>query len=47
VSESGCEAVANYIRNQEAHHRKMTFKEEFKLLLDKHHVEYDEEYLWD
>lgn len=47
VSESGCEAVVNYIRNQEAHHRKMTFKEEFKLLLDKHQVEYDEEYLWD
>lgn len=45
--ESGCEAVVNYIRNQEAHHRKMTFKEEFKLLLDKHQVEYDEEYLWD
>ncbi len=47
VSESGCEAVVNYIRNQEAHHRKMTFKEEFKLLLDKHRVEYDEEHLWD
>lgn len=46
VSESGCKAVVNYIRNQETHHRKMTFKEEFKLLLDKHQIEYDEKYLW-
>jgi len=47
VSESGCQAVVNDIRNQEKHHRKMGFKEAFKLLLDKHRIEYDEEYLWD
>lgn len=47
VSESGCQAVVNYIRNQEEHHRKIRFQDEFKLLLDKHQVEYNEEYLWD
>jgi len=47
VSESVWMKVARYIENQEEHHKKMTFKEEFLLLLKKHHVEYNEKYLWD
>ena len=47
VSESVWLKVSEYIKNQEEHHKKMTFKEEFILLLKKHHVEYDERYLWD
>ncbi|MCI0536793.1 MAG: hypothetical protein L0Z50_16370 [Verrucomicrobiales bacterium] len=33
--------------NQETHHRKMTFQEEFIALLKKHRIEYDERYLWE
>ena len=47
VSESRVESVVEYIKGQAEHHRKMTFQEEFVALLKKHHVEYDERYLWD
>ena len=47
VSESMVEIVSRYIENQAAHHQKMTFKEEFIMLLKKHGIEYDEKYLWD
>jgi REP element-mobilizing transposase RayT len=47
VSESQVPAVTNYIRDQEEHHRKQTFQEEYVVLLKKHGIEYDEKYLWD
>lgn len=47
VSQSKVEVVRNYIANQERHHNKGTFKEEFIELLEKHELEYDEQYLWD
>ena len=47
VSRSNVDAVAKYIRDQEAHHRKFDFKSEFVSLLDKNGVDYDEKYLWD
>ena len=46
VSESQVERVRQYIRNQEKHHRTISFEEEFKALLKAHHVEFDEEHLW-
>jgi REP element-mobilizing transposase RayT len=46
VSSSPCEAVRHYILNQEEHHRKETFQEEFVRILRKYGVEYDERYLW-
>ena len=46
VSESGHLRVVEYIRRQEEHHRKMSFQEEFVLLLRKQGVEFDERYLW-
>ena len=45
VSVSNTATVANYIRNQEEHHRKMSFEEEFLALLKKHGVEYDPRYV--
>jgi hypothetical protein len=36
-----------YIRNQEEHHQKFNYQEEFLSLLRKHGVEYDERYVWD
>ena len=47
VSESQVEKVRRYIQTQEEHHRKASFKEEVVSLLEKHNVEYNEQYLWD
>ena len=46
VSVSQLDKTIAYIKGQEAHHRKMTFQEEFLVLLKKHRIEYDERYLW-
>jgi len=45
VSSSNVSAVINYIDNQEAHHRKMTFEQEFIALLKKHGVQFDPKYV--
>ena len=47
VSPSGVEQVRAYIANQEAHHRRRTFQEEFLQFLERHHIEYDPRYVWD
>jgi REP element-mobilizing transposase RayT len=47
VSESNVPKVANYIRNQEEHHRKTSFQDEFREFLRRHRIEFDERYLWD
>jgi REP element-mobilizing transposase RayT len=41
VSISNTATVAKYIRNQEQHHRKITFEDEYLALLRKHGVEFD------
>ena len=46
VSVSQLDKTVEYIKGQEAYHRKMTFQEEFLALLKKHRIEYDERYLW-
>ena len=46
VSASNVDAVIRYIRTQEAHHRKMTFDEEFIALLKKHRLKYDPRYVF-
>ena len=47
VSFSELDKIKNYIKRQPEHHRTMSFKEEFLILLKKHQFEYDERYLWD
>ena len=47
VSRSQAEKVRRYIANQENHHRKQSFQEEFRALLRKHGLEFSEEDLWD
>lgn len=46
VSSSNIESVTRYIQNQEAHHRKTNFDEEFQAILTKHGIEYDPKYLF-
>ncbi len=45
-SRSHIDNVYKYIENQEAHHKKRTFKEEYLDLLKKFEVEYNEKYLF-
>ncbi len=47
VSESHVGAVEKYIANQEKHHQKKSFQEEFVEFLKRNSVSYDEKYLWD
>lgn len=44
VSKSAEDAVCNYIRNQEEHHRVRSFQEEFAKILQQHGLEWDERY---
>ena len=46
VSESKRAAVTRYIQDQEQHHRRISFQEEFLKLLTNHGVEFDERYIW-
>ena len=46
VSESNVPKVANYIRNQEEHHRVKTFQEEYVAMLKRGMVAYEERFLW-
>lgn len=46
-SHSALDNVINYIQNQKQHHRKKTFKEEYKDFLDKFQVDYKEDYLFE
>ncbi len=36
-----------YVQNQEAHHKKESFQDEFRRLLKEHDVPFDEQYLFD
>jgi REP element-mobilizing transposase RayT len=47
VSPSHVDALRAYIDNQEEHHRVDTFQDEFRRLLRKYHLEWDERYVWD
>ena len=46
VSISHRQDTIAYIQNQVEHHRTRTFQEEFITILKKHHIEYDERYIW-
>jgi len=46
-SKSQLNNVINYILNQEEHHHKKTFKEEYIEFLEKFEIEYDEKYLFE
>ncbi len=47
VSPSQLEAVLQYVEAQQEHHRTRTFQEEYRELLRKHGVNFDERYVWD
>ena len=47
VSNSHVDAVVNYIKGQEEHHRKVSFQDEFRKLCQLYKAELDERYAWD
>jgi putative transposase len=47
VSQSAKESVFSYIAEQEIHHRRMKYQDEFRALLNKHGIRFDERYVWD
>lgn len=46
VSESGMDAVRDYISGQREHHKERSFQEEFLTFLRKNNIAVDERYLW-
>jgi putative transposase len=47
VSPSQLEAVLQYVDAQQEHHRTRTFQKEYRGLLRRHRVDFDERYIWD
>ena len=47
VSPQHLEALRQYIRNQEEHHKTETFQQEYLNLAKRSGAEYDERYMWD
>ncbi len=44
-SHSQIDRIVKYINNQEQHHKKQTFREEYLSLLKKYHIQFDEKYI--
>ncbi len=47
ISPSHVEIVQRYVKNQLEHHENQTFKDEFRGLLQKYKIDFDERYIWD
>src|SRR4029434_9907961 len=47
ISHSHVTAVSNYIQNQDEHYRRVGFQDEYRRLLKKYEIDYDERYVWD
>jgi hypothetical protein len=47
LSPSQLHAVLRYVDTQQEHHRTRTFQEEYRALLHRHGVNFDERYVWD
>ena len=47
VGPSQLDQLIRYIDNQEEHHKTVSFQDEFRALLRKYNIEYDEKYVWD
>jgi putative transposase len=47
VSRSNLDEVRSYLANQEQHHHRLSFEEEFVRFLQRHDLPYDERYVWE
>ncbi len=46
VSPTHLATAEQYVRNQEEHHRKKTFQEEYREFLKRYDIGYEEQYVW-
>jgi putative transposase len=46
VSQSQLEALQEYVRHQEEHHRTRSFQDEYREFLSRHGIVCDEQYIW-
>ena len=47
VSPKDRDEAEHYVRNQEEHHRTRSFQDEYRAILSKYDIEFDEQYVWD
>ncbi len=47
ISQSMVDRVIAYVEQQEEHHKKLSYQDEFRKLCRKHQIEIDERYVWD
>ena len=47
VNPADIDRVIAYIANQKEHHNKISFQNEYRAILKRYKVEYDERYVWD
>jgi putative transposase len=47
ISPGHVDRLVGYIANQDEHHKDETFQDEFRRLLTKYRIEWDERYVWD
>lgn len=47
VNPADIDRVIAYIANQKEHHSKISFQNEYRTILNRYKVEYDERYVWD
>ena len=46
VNPTQIDVVVNYIKNQEEHHKKISYQDELRVFLKKYNVDFDERYIW-
>lgn len=47
VGQSQLDDLRGYIRNQREHHRRVSFQEEYREILKRYEIAFDERYVWD
>lgn len=47
VNPAEIDRVISYIENQKIHHSTLTFQDEYRAILKRYKVDYDERYVWD
>jgi len=47
IGQSQRDPLRRYIANQKEHHLQLSFQNEFRSLLERYEVPYDERYVWD
>lgn len=47
IGQSNVPALKRYVAGQKEHHRRKSFEDEYRSLLERYNVTYDEKYVWD